>query len=185
MKNHGIREVSGAELDDLIDPGISRIRKTWTKLGSKKLRAGPYGKQTLLEEIYKVYSGWREDDWAKGIWARLARRGAEESIDPGAHPLEVLIKLAIPEINPNVVTIWVKAIRCGDDHHVRPFKLRAFFHALGGLVDCARLYDQDQRDRREAEENARLDAEERQAEIKQARRRRNAPKKPVGNFSLF
>src|SRR5690242_13956383 len=43
------------ELDELIDSGIRRIRATWNKLGSIQLRAGPYGKQYLLQQIYSVY----------------------------------------------------------------------------------------------------------------------------------
>ena len=176
------------ELDKLIDSGIRRIRVTWNKLGSFDLRAGPYGKQQLLEQIYTVYCAWRDGDQAKAISVRLARRLADQPVDPDVHLLELLIKVALPKIKPNVVAIWVNAIRCGESHHVRPFKLRGFFHVMGGLVRCARLFAEEER-RRKDEETIRLEEEERELEVRQARRqarrKRNRPSMPVGMATLF
>src|ERR1700680_4736133 len=87
-----------SELDALIGRGIARIRKTWNKLGSFKLGAGAYGKQLLLQEIYTVYCGWADGGKAGIIWGRLARRLDDNSGDSDDHPLQVLIRVAIPEI---------------------------------------------------------------------------------------
>jgi hypothetical protein len=177
------------ELDELIDSGIRRIRATWNRLGSIELRAGPYGKQYLLEQIYCVYCGWRDGDETKMIFGRLASRLADQSVDRDAHLLELLIRVALPKVRPNVVAIWVNAIRYGEDRHVRPFKLRGFFHVMGGLVRCARLFAEEQEARRKNEEARRLDEQERELEIaqarRQARRQRARPSMPVGMTRLF
>jgi hypothetical protein len=181
--------VHQSELDALIDRGIARIRKTWNKLGSFKLRAGPYGKQLLLQEIYIVYCGWRDSGKARVIWDRLARRLDYGSGDSGEHPVELLIRVALPEVKLNVAAIWVDAIRYGESHHVRPFKLRGCFYVNGGLVRCAEIFREEEAARRKKEEIMRLDEEERQARIKQERRRRGerrmAVNKPSGRFGLF
>src|SRR5689334_20032394 len=124
--NKNRKQVGRRELDELIDSGIRRIRATWNRLGSSELRAGPYGKQYLLQQIYSVYCGWRDRSKAKTITARLRGRLADESHSPDSHLVEVLIRVALPSIKPDVVAIWVNAIRCGESHHVRPFKLRGF-----------------------------------------------------------
>jgi hypothetical protein len=177
------------ELDELIDSGILRIRATGNKLGSIELRAGPYGKQYLLQQIYSVYCGWRDSHEAKTIIGRLASRLADHSFDPDAHPVELLIRVALPKVKPNVVAIWVNAIRYGEDRHVRPFKLRGFFHVMGGLVRCARLFAEEQEHRRKNEEARRLDEQEHELEVaqarRQARRRRARPSMPVGMATLF
>jgi hypothetical protein len=177
------------ELDELIDSGIRRIRATSNKLGSIELRAAPYGKQYLLQQIYSVYCAWRDSDEAKMIVRRLASRLADQSLDPDIHPLELLIRVALPKVKPNVVTIWVNAIRYGEDRHVRPFKLRGFFHVMGGLVRCARLFGEEQENSRKNEEARRLDEEERELEIRQARRQarrqRARPSMPAGMARLF
>jgi hypothetical protein len=177
-----------SELDALIGRGIARIRKTWRKLGSFKLGAGPYGKQLLLQEIYIVYCGWRDSGKAGFIWDRLARRLDCASGDSGEHPVELLIRLALPEVK-HAVANWVDAIRFGESHNVRPFKLRGCLHIKGGLVRCAELFREEEAIRRKKEEIMRLDEEERQARIKQERRRRGerrmAANKPSGRFGLF
>ena len=177
------------ELDELIDSGIRRIRATWNRLGSSELRAGPYGKQHLLQQIYTVYCGWKDIRRAKPIAARLRGRLPDESISPDAHLVDVLIRVALPSVKPNVVAIWVNAIRYGEDRHVRPFKLRGFFHVMGGLVRCARLFAEEEENRRKREEVRRLDEQERELEIRQARRearrRRARPSMPAGMARLF
>ena len=172
-KHRQIREISRRkQSDSLIDPGINRIRKTWAKLGSRKLRAGPYGKQHLLQEIYTVYCGWRDKGLTEQIWARLAARLSDQTIDRSAHLLDLLIRAALPQVRRNVATTWVDAIRYGETQHIRPFKLRGFLYLKGGLVRCARLYRQAQQDKRAQEEIARLDEEESEARSQQARRER-------------
>jgi hypothetical protein len=187
MARKGVEHQS--ELDALIGRGIARIRKTWNKLGSFKLAAGPYGKQLLLQEIYTVYWRWRDSGKARIIWDRLARRLDDNSGDSDDHPLQVLIRVAIPEIRRNVVATWVDAIRFGESHNVRPFKLRGFLYVKEGLVRCAKLFREEEAARRKKEEIMRLDEEERQARIKQERRRRGerrmAANKPSGRFGLF
>jgi len=177
------------ELDHLVDSGIHRIRTTWNRLGSIQLRAGPYGKQYLLQQIYSVYCDWRDRSEAKMIAARLRGRCPDESLSPDAHLLEILIRLALPRIRPNVVAIWVNAIRYGEDRHIRPFKLRGFFHVKGGLVRCARLFADEEENRRRNGEARRLEQQERELEIRQARRqarrRRSRPSMPVGMARLF
>jgi hypothetical protein len=109
--------------------------------------------------------------------------------DSDDHPLQVLIRVAIPEIRRNVVATWVDAIRFGESHNVRPFKLRGFLFVKEGLVRCAKLFREEEAIRRKKEEIMRLDEEERQARIKQERRRRGerrmAVNKPSGRFGLF
>jgi len=177
------------ELDELIDSGIRSIRATSNRLGSIDLRAGPYGKQYLLQQIYSVYCSWRDHSEAKTITARLRGRFPDESLSPDAHLLEVLIRVALPKVRPNVVAIWVNAIRYGEERHVRPFKLRGFFHVMGGLVRCARLFGEEQEARRKNEEARRLDEAEDKLEIaqarRQARRRRARPSMPVGMARFF
>jgi hypothetical protein len=177
-----------SKLDALIGRGIARIRKTWNGLGSFKLRAGPYGKQLLLQEIYTVYCGWRDRGKASIIWDRLARRLDYNSGDSDDHPVELLIRLALPEVK-HAVANWVDAIRFGESHNVRPFKLRGFLYVKEGLVRCAKLFREEEAIRRKKEEMMRLDEEERQARIKQERRRRGerrmAANKPSGRFGLF
>jgi hypothetical protein len=183
------KEGGRPELDDLIDSGIRRIRATWNRLGSFQLRAGPYGKQYLLQQIYTVYCEWRDSGEAKTITARLRCRLPDESLSPDGHLLELLIRVALPKVKPNVIAIWVNAIRYGEDHHVRPFKLRGFFHVNGGLVRCARLFGEEEENRRKREEARRLDEQERELEIRQARlqarRQRARPSMPVGMASFF
>ena len=160
-KHRKIRQISRInQSDELIDPGVNRIRKTWAKLGSRKLGAGPYGKQHLLQEIYTVYCGWRDQGLTEQIWARLAGRLSDQTIDRSAHLLDLLIRVALPQVRHNVATTWAEAIRCGETHHVRPFKLRGFFYVMGGLVKCARLYRQAQQEQRAQEEIAKLEQEE-------------------------
>jgi hypothetical protein len=156
------------ELDRLIVSGIRRVRATGNKLGSQKLRAGPYGKQRLLQEIYTVYCGWRDSRRTQAISERLAKAMRVESLDRAPHLLTLLIRVALPNVEPNVVANWVDAIRYGEAHYVRPFKLRSFLFLKGGLISCARTYRAEEKSRREAEEVARLDAECRA----QARRKR-------------
>ena len=185
-----IRKQEGRhELDELIDSGIHRIRATWNRLGSSELRAGPYGKQHLLQQIYSVYCDWRDRSEAKMIAARLRGRCPDESLSPDAHLLDLLITVALPSVKPNVVAIWVNAIRYGEDRHIRPFKLRGFFHVKGGLVRCARLFADEEENRRRREEAHRLDEQEREVEIRQARRqarrRRSRPSMPIGMARLF
>ena len=188
-KHRQIREISRRkQSDELIDPGINRIRKTWAKLGSRKLRAGPYGKQHLLEEIYTVYCGWRDQGLTEQIWARLAGRLSDQTIDRSAHLLDLLIRTALPQVRRNVATTWVDAIRYGEMRHVRPFKLRGFFYVNGGLVRCARLYRKAQQEKRGQEEIARLEEEDWEARSQQARRerrRRARRSMPVGMQPLF
>ena len=148
-RHRQIREISRRnQSDELIDAGINRIRKTWAKLGSRKLRAGPYGKQHLLQEIYTIYCGWRDQGLTAQIWARLAARLSGQTIDRSTHLLDLLIRLALPQVQRNVATTWVDAICYGEMRHVRPFKLRGFLFVKGGLVQCARLYRKTQQDRR-------------------------------------
>jgi len=187
--NDNRKEGGRRELNELIDSGIRRIRATWNRLGSSELRAGPYGKQYLLQQIYSVYCGWRDCSEAKTIIARLRGRFPDESLSADAHLVEVLIRVALPSIKPNVVAIWVNAIRCGESCHVRPFKLRGFLYAKGGLVRCARLFIEDERNRQAEEQTRKLEQAERDLEIRQARRqarRRQArPSMPLGMASLL
>jgi hypothetical protein len=98
-----------------------------------------------------------------------------------------LIKVALPEVQANVVAIWVDAIRYGEAHHVRPHKLRSFFHVKGGLVRCARLYREEEQNKPVAEENAALDKRDRKEEREQARRARRRARcsMPDGMRSLY
>jgi hypothetical protein len=105
----------------------------------------------------------------------LVDRLPGEAIDPSEHLLGLLIKVALPEVQGNVVAIWVGAIRYGEAHHVRPHKLRSFFHVKGGLVRCARLHREDQQKKRVEEKIAAADEqdwnEEREQEARRAKRR--------------
>jgi hypothetical protein len=98
-----------------------------------------------------------------------------------------MISEALPEVKANVVTIWANAIRYGEASHVRPFRLRGFFHAKGGLVRCGGLFQEQQEKTRAAEQIARLDAEDRDAGMKRARglRRQAKVSIPYGMRSLY
>jgi hypothetical protein len=102
----------------------------------------------------------------------LVDRLPGEAFDPSEHFLGLLIKVALPEVQANVVAIWVDAIRYGETHHVRPDKLRSFFHVKGGLVRCARLYREEEQNRRVEEASEVQDwNEEREQEARRAKRR--------------
>ena len=150
---------------------------------------GAYGKQSLLETIYTVYVGWWNGGDAAGIRVELVRRLADETIPADAHLLELLIRVSLPDVELNVVRTWVDAIRYAEDRHVRSFKLRGFLWVKGGLVRCARLYREAQEKRLKEAEIDRLNAEDREAGIKQARRarrrRRAQVSMPVGMRSLY
>jgi hypothetical protein len=146
---------------------------TWRKLQTRELH-GSYGKRDLLQTIYAVYIGWRDEGATDRIRRQLASRLPGEAIDPSEHLLGLLIKVALPEVQANVVAIWVGAILYGEAHHVRPHKLRSFFHVKGGLVRCARLHREDQQKKRVEEEIAVADEQdwkEREQEAGRARRR--------------
>jgi hypothetical protein len=162
---------------------------------------GAYGKQALLETIYTVYVGWRNGGDTDGIRVELVGRLADETIPADAHFLELLIRVALPDVELNVVRTWVDAIRYGEACHIRTFKLRGFFYVKGGLVRCAELCREEQekgcreqRWRAGGEEKPRKrdrqEQEDRAAEIRQARRQAKRREKqlraiPEGMWSLF
>ena len=173
-KHRQIREISRRnQSDKLIDPGINRIRKTWAKLGSRKLRAGPYGKQHLLQEIYTVYCGWRDQGLTEQIWARLAARLSDQTIDRSTHLLDLLIRTALPEVRRNVATIWVDAIRYGEIPSCPAFQApRLFLCKWRAWFGVPASTGKAQQDKRVQEEIARLDEEDWEARSQQARRER-------------
>src|ERR1035438_2932417 len=103
----------------------------------------------LYARVYLSTSAVSERPWywvladdsgkARIIWDRLARRLDEDSVDSDDHPVELLIRLALPEVK-HAVANWVDAIRFGESHNVRPFKLRGYLYIKGGLVQCAELF---------------------------------------------
>jgi hypothetical protein len=174
--------------DALIGPAIRHIRKTWAKLGSRQLGAGPYGKQQLLQEIYGVYRSWRDRGLIQEIWARLAAALKDQTIDESAHLVDLLIRVALPELQTQVAANWVDAIRYGESHHVRPSKLRGFLFVKGGLVRCALYQRQTQKNKGGQKDITRFETEDGEARSEQARserRRRTRRSIPVGMRGLF
>ena len=182
----GRSEKRKSKIDAIVDDGIVQIRRTFAEFERGELH-GSYGKRQILQSIYTVFRGWRDQDQLDRIRRRLTKRLSGQGTDSSAHLLELLIKVALPTVQPNVVTIWANAIRYGGAHHVRPFKLRSFFYVQGGLVRCARLFREEQEEWRAAKEIARLEAEARKAQMKRARgeRRRAREKVPRGLLSLY
>ena len=151
--------------DHLLASAIRVIRATWARI-----RKGPYGKQVLLQTIYQVYGGWSLDQ-KRQIGRRLAERLPEER-RAKPHLLELLIHAALPNIEPPVIQNWVDAIRLGEACHVRPFKLRGFLFAKGGLVRCAEEYRALQAEQQRRAEEQRQEREDERAEAQQRRQRK-------------
>jgi hypothetical protein len=126
-----------AEADGMIERAIRRIHACQQQLDRKALR-GPYGKQELVETIYGAVAELKNHRLANVIKRRLMTR---RRTDEGALEIvEALIVLALPNLHPAVVTNWTNAIHLAEDHHVRPFKVRAFLYAKGGINRCSALY---------------------------------------------
>ena len=51
-----------------------------------------------------------------------------------------MINLARPATHPAVVANWTNATHFAEEHHVRPWKVRAFLWRMGGINRCADLY---------------------------------------------
>ncbi len=93
------------------------------------------------------------------------------------HLLELLIHAALPSIEPPVVRNWVDAIRLGEACRVRPFKLRGFLHAKGGLVRCAKEFRERQAEQQRRAEEQREAEEDERAEKRWQRWRQRQYKK--------
>ena len=126
------------KIDEALDAGIAKIRRTWWRIENKELR-GAYGRQQLLQDIYAIYCQWDNQDIVPEIHGRLNQRlEVEEGVDFDV--LSLLIQISLPHIQLASVDMWTSAIRYGQHNHVRPWKLRGFLWVKGGLERCARLY---------------------------------------------
>ena len=67
----------------------------------------------------------------------MKRLGAD---DAAFDLVEGLINLARPATDPAVVANWTNATHFAEEHHVRPWKVRAFLWRMGGINRCADLY---------------------------------------------
>jgi hypothetical protein len=127
-----------AEADAIIEGAIQRIHACQQKLDRKVLH-GPYGKQQMVETIYGAAADLRRHRLANVIKRRLMKRlGIAD--DTAFDLVEALINLARPATHPAVVANWTDAIHLAEDHHVRPWKVRAFLWRMGGINRCADLY---------------------------------------------
>ena len=127
-----------AEADAIIVRAIERIHVCQQKLDRKVLH-GPYGKQQLVETIYGAAADLRRRRLANVIKRRLRKRlGITD--DTAFDLVEALINLARPATHPAVVANWTAAVHLAEEHHVRPWKVRAFLWRMGGINRCADLY---------------------------------------------
>ena len=170
--------------EDLLASGIRVIRGTWARIERGELR-GPYGRQALLQTIYEVYCRWSLDQ-KRQIGRRLVQPLPEER-RAKPHLLELLIHAALPNIEPPVIQNWVDAIRLGEACHVRPFKLRGFLFAKGGLVRCAEEYRALQAEQQRRAEEQRQEREDERAEAQQRRRAQKGAQRGRGvpAFGLY
>ena len=127
-----------AEADAIIERAIERIHACQQKLDRKVLH-GPYGKQQMVETIYGAAADLRRHRLANVIKRRLMRRLG--ITDEAAFDIvRGLINLARPATHPAVVANWTNATHFAEEHHVRPWKVRAFLWRMGGINQCADLY---------------------------------------------
>lgn len=169
----------------LVDEGIDIIRSTWGRIHYRQF-CGSYAMGSFLQDIYTVYMGWRKGLTINGTHAELMRRLADETISVDTHLLELLIRVALPEIEINEVRTWVDAIRRGEAHHVQTANLRGFVYVSGGLVRCAKLFRKEQKkaeaDRLEAEEDIKYARRERFWAKRLEKQRRSIPE---GKWGLY
>ncbi len=157
--------------DALLASGIRVIRGTWARIERGELR-GPYGKQAILQTIYEVYCGW-DPIQRRQIGRQLTER-LPENRDAKPDLLKLLIHAALPDIEPPVVLNWVDAIRLEEACHVRPFKLRGFLYAKGGLVRSAEEFRAREAEQKRWEEEQRQAEEDERAEARRQRRAQKA-----------
>jgi len=174
LRKPNVVSAAQTEADAMIEGAIRRIHGCQDKLNKRTLH-GSYGKQQMVEVIYGAVADLERSRRATVIKYRLVKRlGAD---DKGFDVVRGLIEVALPDLHPAVVMNWTYAIHLAQDHHIRPWKVRAFLFVNGGINRSADLYRRElaQRDQDDEYESYRPNGS----------RKRTAPKLPTGRWSLY
>jgi hypothetical protein len=120
--------------------GLAKIRSRQRAYEEGVLH-GSYGKQAIVETICQVSRDLAVRQLAAAVDRLLSQALSGRSSKPFDR-LESLIRVALPLLEPGVVSNWADAIRLANHRHIRSDKIRGFLWSQGGINRAAQIYRQ-------------------------------------------
>ena len=91
----------------------------------------------LLQCAYRAVRCWQRDGIAEEIEREL-RAEAEVAISRASGVFLVLLRSALPRLDPKRASKWAAALEFADHHEIRSQRLPAFLRNNGGIEGAAR-----------------------------------------------
>jgi hypothetical protein len=116
---------------------LARLYARATRAAQGKARLPRADEYAMLRTAYAAVRCWQQDEVAEEIEREL-RAQADVAISRGSSLFLVLLRSALPRLDPKRASKWGAALELAAHHEVRSSRLPAFLCNTGGLEGAAR-----------------------------------------------